>query len=160
MSSHNQRKAVQSVRGVSRFCTHFNAEPLFFDLCARTKRVCGLFAVPTELIVTVNALFILVRRKSPILFMRFAFSYVRDQVKMRSRAGRRRGKSAQVYTAAPSSEMKSYKRIRFYDLFPRMRKLTRSTATLEAESSASNQFGNGAPSAWNNPLPLTSFLTN
>ena len=61
-------------------------------------------------------------------------------------------------TAAPSSEVKSYNRIRFYDLFPRMRKLTRSTAHV-AESTSASKFGN-APSAWDKPLPVTSFFIN
>ena len=68
------------------------------------------------------------------------------------------GSVVQSPTAAPSSEVKSYKRIRFYDLFPRMRKLTRSTAQF-AESTSASKFGN-APSAWDKPLPVTSFFIN
>jgi hypothetical protein len=60
--------------------------------------------------------------------------------------------------ATPSSELKSYKRIRFYDLFPRMR-MTGSTANVEAASICAPPDGGSTPSAWNTPLPLTSFFT-
>ena len=54
-------------------CTAFQRRaPLFLHLFARMKRVCGLFAVPTKSLLSRNSLFVLVRHKSPILFMRFA----------------------------------------------------------------------------------------